>query len=198
MKILEKIPDEELVQRLQFGLQPVADEALLYLHKQVYGMVTRFINRHKGSVEDAEDVFQDGLIALYKLARQGKLAESTRVEAYLFSICKNLWYKQLHKKQETVELPAELSEVSGMEGLQLHSLMSEEWQGAIAKLLAHFGGDCQRVLLGYYYDRLSMAEIAKIMGYANEQVAKNKKSDCMKKIKGLLAEAPGFFEQLKD
>jgi len=44
-------------------------------------------------------------------------------------------------------------------------------------------GDCQRVLKMYYYERLRMSEIARKMGYLNDQVAKNKKSSCLRKLK---------------
>jgi RNA polymerase sigma factor (sigma-70 family) len=198
MKNMGRIPDEMLIQRLQFGDSQEVDAALLYLHKQVYQMVVRFVAKYKGVNSDAEDVFQDGLVALYKLAKLGKLMPSTNVEAYLFSICKNLWFKQLRKKQDTVELSTEVNALPALDELPLYGILSQEKQSAIGQLLLHFGEDCQKVLVAYYYDRLRMVKIAEMMGYANEQVAKNKKADCMKKLKNLLAEAPIFSKNLID
>jgi RNA polymerase sigma factor (sigma-70 family) len=197
MNTMGRIPDELLIQRLHFGESQDVDEALSYLHRQVYSMTSRFVVKYKGTTADAEDIFQDGMVALYKMARLGKLAPDTNVEAYLFSVCKNLWFKQLRKKHDTIELPSDFNAASDLDEVPLFSLLSKERQSAIDKLLQVFGEDCQRVLVGYYYDRLRMGKIAEMMGYANEQVAKNKKADCMKKLRNLVGEAPGFFDNLK-
>lgn len=196
MNAMGRIPDEILIQQLQFGEGQALDDVILYLNKRVYDMTSRFVTRYKGTSHDAEDIFQDGVVALYKLARRGMLAPGTNVEAYLFSICKNLWFKQLRKKQDTVELTPDFNALPELDDLPLHSLLSQERQSAFAKLLAQFGEDCQKVLTGYYYDRLRMTKIAEMMGYANEQVAKNKKADCMKKLKNLLAGFPDFLQNL--
>lgn len=190
-----RIPDEELIQQLQFGEGQEVDKVLTYLHKRVYALACRFIEKHKGTVHDAEDIFQESLVALYKLARNGKLTPDTNVEAYLFTICKNLWFKHLRRQHETVELTAEFQSLPDLDSLPLYSLLSSERQTGILQMLSAIGEDCKRVLLAYYYDRLRMSKIAAQMGYANEQVAKNKKADCMKKLKKLISDSPYFSEK---
>ncbi|MCC6726592.1 MAG: sigma-70 family RNA polymerase sigma factor [Saprospiraceae bacterium] len=192
-----KVPDELILKRLQSGGSLEVDETLAHLHRQVFGMTLKFVNKFKGSDADAEDVFQDAMVALYKMARQGKLVAGTNIEAYLFAICKNLWFKQLRKRHETVDISSELVKMPELDNLPLHSMLEHEQQNAFARLLQRFGEDCQRVLVSYYYDRLRMSKIAEMMGYSNEQVAKNKKADCMKRLKAYLAEAPGLLEVLK-
>jgi RNA polymerase sigma factor (sigma-70 family) len=191
-----RIPDEMLIQYLQQGDSHEVDDTLSYLHRKVYAMTERFVIKYKGTSPDAEDIFQDGMVALYKIARLGKLAPGTNVEAYLFSICKNLWFKQLRKRHETVELSAELNAVPELDGLPLYSLLSDEKQNAFAKLIGLFGADCKTVLVAFYYDKLRMTKIAELLGYANEQVAKNKKAECMKKLKTLLNDSPVLLENL--
>lgn len=193
-----RIPNEIIVKCLQSGESQDVDEMLSYLHRQVYSMASRFIVRYKGSAQDAEDIFQDGLLALYKLARQGKLASHINIEAYLFSICKNLWFRQLHKNRDTIELTTEFNGLTDPEVIPIFTLLSEERKLAVEKLLRHIGEDCQKVLVAYFYDRIRMVKIAEMMGYATEQVAKNKKSECMKKLKNLILEAPIFFRNLKE
>ena len=56
----------------------------------------------------------------------------------------------------------------------------------------HLGEKCRQILSHYYYDKRSMREIAQLMGLANEQVAKNKKSLCLKKLKEMIRENPAF------
>ncbi len=189
--------DEEILHRLQFGESNEVDQALSHLHRKVYQMVVRFVKRYRGESADAEDVFQDGLVALYKLARQGKLPSDVNVDAYLFSICKNLWFKQLNKRKETVDLEKVAFDLP-VEEVQLFSLLSEERQSLIEQLFLHLGEGCKKILTYYYYDRLRMKRIAELMEYANEQVAKNKKSNCMKRLKELLTAHPILKENLRN
>ncbi|HFA48532.1 MAG TPA: sigma-70 family RNA polymerase sigma factor [Bacteroidetes bacterium] len=192
---MKKYADEDIVQRLQSGDNRIVDETLYYLHGQVYAMVVRFVRKYKGTLADAEDNFQDSLIALYKLARQGKLQGNTNVEAYLYAINKNLWFKQLKKRKETLELPDDAHAIPVPE-VALYSLLSEERKAAIEKLLAQLGESCHRLLVYYFYDRLKLKKIAQLMEYASEQVAKNKKSACMRQLKTLLSQHPHYKKNI--
>lgn len=55
----------------------------------------------------------------------------------------------------------------------------------IQSLLHQLGDPCKSLLTMYYFNRFSMAEIAERLDYASADVAKNKKSLCMKKLKAL-------------
>ncbi len=192
----KKIPGSEIIEQLQFGNSQSVDKALIYLHRQVYRTVVSFVKKYKGSDADCEDLFQDGLVALYRLAKDGKLKkDATNVEAYLYTICRNLWYKQLQKRKETVEVDENANSVP-IEELALYSLMEEEKKAAIDQLLSRIGDSCKRLLVYYFYDRLRLKQIAELMDYASEQVAKNKKSECMKKLRTLASELPSIKNKI--
>lgn len=68
---------------------------------------------------------------------------------------------------------------------------SAEWevkQNIARQVVKEMGDPCKTVLNLYYWQRKSMREIAILMNYQNEQVAKNRKSKCMKTLKELLRE----------
>ena len=56
----------------------------------------------------------------------------------------------------------------------------------------HLGPKCREVLSYFYYEKRSMQEIAKLTGLANKQVAKNKKSLCLKLLRKMIGENPAF------
>ena len=194
-KPLKHLSDEQLLDALSSSNAALVDNALSFLHHQTFATVSRFVKRYRGTQADAEDTFQDGLVALYKLAATGKLNPDVNFEAYLFSICKNLWFKQLQKNKEGIKLDKVELDLP-IEEVQLFSILSKERQTIIENLLNHLGEDCKKILTYYYYDRLRMKRIAELMGYANEQVAKNKKSNCMKKMKEILARNPSLKRKL--
>ncbi len=179
-----KPSNSALIKQLQHGSGSALDEVFTYLYRSSYQGVLLFIQKHNGRAEDAEDVFHDGLIALLKLARRGQLPEDLKVEAYLFSICRNLWFKQLQKKKSTIA-PEHLPMSGPLEELPVYRMMKAEEREQIVRLLEKIGADCRQVLLYYYYNRMRMRDIAQLMGYASEQVAKNRKSECMKKLRKL-------------
>lgn len=184
-----RIADEELVQLLQLGNQAEVDNALFYLHGRVYHQVCKMVLNNNGTTPDCEDLFQDGMIALYKLARRGVLKTDTNVEAYLFTICRNLWMKELKKKKETFDLEKIHNTIPVAE-VALYTLLDRDKKDAIDQLLNQTGERCKELLTYYFYDKHRLRKVAELMQYASEQVAKNKKAECMKKLKTLVADNP--------
>ena len=193
---MEKIPDEQIIRKLQSANHQKIDEGLKYLYKRLYQTVVRMVKTNSGGEDDAADVFQDALITLLKLVQRGHLDETTNVEGYLYAICRNLWLKQLKKNQRSVELTDDHKDIPVQE-MQLYTLIKEEHSGLVQKLLKAIGENCFRLLSYYYYDRRRMREIAELMGFSSEQVAKNKKSACMKKLRVLLQDHPHYKDLLK-
>ena len=159
--------------------------------------VARFILLNSGKPEDVDDIFQDGLIALYKLAKKDQIGKVANVEAYLYSICRNLWLRRLQRDKKEVEL-TEVQEAIPTEEVSLSRLLSEERRLALDKLIDQLGDSCRQVLILYYYDRLSMKEIAEQMGFSGDQVAKNKKSNCLKKLREIILNSPHYRSLLKN
>jgi RNA polymerase sigma factor (sigma-70 family) len=190
---MDKIPDEEIIQRLRSVEERQVDDTFVYLHRAMFQRMAKFVGDNSGSPADAKDLFQDALVVLFKMARQEKLPEGVVVEAYLFSICRNLWYKVLNKRKRTSEW-TEAAQMEAEVEPPLTSMLSEERRSIIERLFAKMGEDCKRLLVHYYFDQMALKEIAPLMNYASEQVAKNKKSFCMNKLKALAAAMPGLRE----
>lgn len=191
---MSKTTDVEYLKTLQYGDQINVNKTLSHLHQQLFNQVRRFVRKSKGTSLDAEDVFQDGLLALYKLARRGDLQPSTDIEAYLFTICKNLWIQELRKKRTLIDVE-EKNQLFKTEEVAIFNMMKEEEQQEVRRLMGLLGEGCRKVLVNYYYKRMRMREIAEEMNYSSDQVAKNRKSGCMKKLKELMMNSPVFKNQ---
>lgn len=185
---MSKIPDQTLIQHLQIGDPVVVNKALTYLHRKVYQQVSSFIQKYQGAAQDVEDIFQDALLAIYKLARQERLPPDTNVEAYLFSICKNLWFQQLRKKKAIISIE-DNPVLPPVQEVTLFRLLEKEKKEEIQRLISKIGSNCREVLTYFYFERMRMREIAELMNFSSEQVAKNKKSTCLKKLKILVAKS---------
>ncbi len=194
---MEKYSDQRIKELLQSSQTGENEVAMRYLYERVNEQVGRFILQNRGGPEDVDDIFQDGLIAMYKLAKKGEIDKVVNMEAYLYSVCRNLWLKRLRRDKREVALTEEQEAIPVAE-VSLQSLLSEERQEALQSVLGELGDTCRQILIWYYYDRLSMKEIAERMSYSGDQVAKNKKSNCLKKLRQMILNSPHFRSLLKN
>lgn len=187
--------DEEIIFCLQ-GSSIKHDLALKQLYSQVYPIIKSFIHKNNGTDEDAADIFQDGIIVFYEKVRLNQFQLSSSIGTYLYSVCKHLWLNKLRAQKKITSLNED-SNTYTVDPKSLKVLGSKERNEFLLKLLASLGDDCKKVLVYYYYDRLKMKQIADRMNFANEQVAKNKKSSCLKKLKSIVSGSPLIKDILK-
>ena len=186
-----KMSDREIIENLRSNSAENNESAFVYLYGLLYTKAVAYIRKNSGTEEEARDVFQDALLAFYKLVRQDRLRPDTKAEAYIFSIFRNLWLKKLHKRKREVLLDEEAHDVP-IEGGQLEGLIATEQHALLDQAIESLGPDCQAILIAYYYEQLRMEEIAQLLNFSSAQVAKNKKYNCMKKLKQLVLNSDYF------
>ena len=77
------------------------------------------------------------------------------------------------------------------------TVLKNEESNLVAQMLDQIGKDCKQILLFFYFEKNKMSEIANKMNLANEQVAKNKKSNCMKKLKSFTSKETCLKQKLR-
>ena len=65
------------------------------------------------------------------------------------------------------------------------------------QVIEQLGDSCKQVLLAFYYQELSVKEMLSFLPYENEQVVRNKKYKCLKKLEELLNQDPSLASNLK-
>lgn len=170
------------------------DEAIKTIIKKSGGKVKAYL-KSKGAVEEeAEDCFFEGLSAMVINIRAGKFNKESSLETYLFSICKMIWYKKFKRMVTHQNWADQYDMDETVAGAEI-KMIGEELQKGLALLMGRLKDKCSEVLhlwsLSY-----SMTEIADTLGYANPQVAMNKKNKCLSELKNLLAEKPQLLELL--
>ncbi len=186
---MEELSDEQIIAALQSPQQQLVNKTLKGLYARYYPVIANFVQKNSGSADDAADIFQDAIIVLYRKVRTADFQLSCSILTYLFSICKNLWLYRLRSLKKQVQLNGELDSIP-INDNSLDILLADEHKELVASMMEQLGDGCKKILTFYYFDRLRMKDIALRMGLANEQVAKNKKAGCMKKLKTLISESP--------
>lgn len=141
------------------------------------------------SVLDAEEIYNDAILALYQNVKDGKLKELTcSLQTYINRIGEHKAIDIIRKKHLDLEELPEYETLDYCERTQEYWLadgdtMEEERKNTIYHLIEKLVEPCKRILFSFYYDHCSMEVIAKSMGMANSDVAKTQKNRCMGKVK---------------
>jgi RNA polymerase sigma factor (sigma-70 family) len=166
--------EKELFERICRG----DEQALEFLYKKYYRMMTKLVITNSGTEEEARDVYQDALIVFWQKATSGNLVLTSKISTYIYSICQNLWRKELDRKKR---LSHEEKDTSVAEDLE-----APERERIIQKCIDQLGDTCKKVLMYYYFEEMSMQDIAEKLGFANTDTAKTKKYKCKKKLDDLV------------
>ncbi|MEP2667428.1 MAG: sigma-70 family RNA polymerase sigma factor [Cyclobacteriaceae bacterium] len=166
--------EKEIFERIKNG----DEKALEFIYKKYYRMMTKLVMTNSGTEDEARDVYQDALVVFWQKARSGKLVLTSKISTYVYSICQNLWRKELDRKKRLSHEAKDSSVSIDMD--------SPEREKIMAKCLNQLGETCRKVLMYYYFDEMSMQEIADRLGFANTDTAKTKKYKCKQKLDELV------------
>lgn len=166
--------DQEVIDRIVQG----DERALDFLYTKNYRMMTKLIIKNSGTEEEAKDVFQEALIVFWQKIIKKELTLTSKISTYLYSVCWNLWRKELDRKKRLSNEEVEGSETPNHD--------SKEQIKAIQECVNSLGETCRKVLSYYYFDGLSMKEVAEKLGFANSDTAKTKKYKCKKELDKLV------------
>ncbi|HEV7738004.1 MAG TPA: sigma-70 family RNA polymerase sigma factor [Chlamydiales bacterium] len=169
-----QVDETELFDRICKG----DEKALEFIYKKYYRMMTKLVITNSGTEDEARDVYQDALVVFWQKARSGNLVLTSKISTYVYSICQNLWRKELDRKKRLSNEEKDSAESLDLDG--------PEREKIIAKCMEQLGETCRKVLMYYYFDEMSMQEIADKLGFANTDTAKTKKYKCKQKLDELV------------
>jgi RNA polymerase sigma factor (sigma-70 family) len=176
-------------QLLLKGLANNDSKAIETIYKENFQVILSLIINNNGSSDDARDVFQEAMIALYEKAQSQSFVLTCRIQTYLYSVCRRLWLKRLQQNGRYLYDSDSVSEtVAVEEDLEEHERKNAEF-AIMDRALSSLGEPCKSLLEAYYLQKKDMQEIAKEFRYTNADNAKNQKYKCLMRLKKL------FFAQ---
>ena len=149
------------------------------------------------SYDDIEDLYQQAFLAIYENLQAGRVREDTSWSSYIIQIGLNLATKELRHSGITDSIYESSGDneeghqqISKTVELLLSQLTTEDESiyqnvNALSLLgdeLNHTPEPCNSIIRLFYYDDMSMEEIAVAVNFKNATTAKSKKSQCMKTL----------------
>ena len=182
--------EAELIELLRAGTIE-ENAALKTLYHTHYPAVAGYVLRNNGDSASARDVFQEGMIVLYRNIKERKFNGESSIGTYLYSICRFLWLKSLRKRvlpavgQGRAAIDDAGSETTFETPLSF--LIDDEQRKGLLALFDKLGDACKQMLLLSFYEDLDMREIAARTGFKDEQNARNKKHKCLTALREIVA-----------
>ncbi len=175
------------------------DAAIKFLYREHFELLSRYILNNSGNEQDAEDIFQDVIVAFVNLVQAGKFRGESSIRTFLFSLNKNIWLNELKRKgralarEEKYERQTDHNELTADMALEL-----QQTKEGLMAVIGELGDNCKKILLLFYFENKSMKEILAELPYENEQVVRNKKSKCLKKLEQIISGNTTLHRQLKN
>lgn len=150
------------------------EDLFIGIYQRVFPNVVSFIRKMGGSLDEAQDIFQDALIIYYEknLLLGNKADNETQ---YITGISRHLWFRKYNKDRLFLTMP------------ELWEPPSEKEEAKVSEKLLHFversGKKCLELLTAFYYDKLNMRELAEKFGFSGERSATTQKFKCLEKVR---------------
>ncbi len=142
-----------------------------------------WVKQGGGTPEDAEEVFQDSIIAFDRSIREGRFERKSALKTYFLGIAKRQWLKVLKKSNR--QLPFGMWFEETMEDKMEELLYAKEKKAVLTKVIGMMGERCQ-VLLKLFGLDYSMKEIAEEVSLRDQEAAKKEVYRCRERLKKIL------------
>ena len=166
--------------------------ALTRLYRRAFPGVRQYVQRHGGSDQDAQDVFQDALVVFFEKTVAGTLTLSTEPAAYLAGVSRHLWQRERERRTRHPHAP--LAETD-------YELPDDPEPALPASFVVlayveQLGERCRGLLLAFYYFGRPLAGIAADYGYRSTRSATVQKFKCLERLRNAVRAAlPHHFNQ---
>ncbi len=181
------------------GLRLRSDYIIKYIYQELFPMILFLVTKNNGNEEDAEDIFQDSLLIVFKKIKANELDLSCSFRTYLYSVGRNLWLQKLSKRKQYSREFSDVEAYITMPDYVLKEKNHEEVE-KFRLYQQHFlslSNDCQKVLM-LFLKKVPLKDIAVEMGFKTEKYAKTRKYLCKEELKKRIINDPKCQKFLSD
>ena len=180
--------NEHVDHRYLIALRKGDNLLLKELYSNFSPQVISWVKKNNGSMSDAQDIFQEALIALYNKACDPDFILSYPIGGLIFQICKNKWIDQIRKKTKESEVrilekeryDSEQPSASAIEQIEEEEIRQNKLNVAFEKLSEL----CQK-LLRAVSEGIASKDIAVQLAMNDANTVYRRKNACVERWKNL-------------
>jgi RNA polymerase sigma factor (sigma-70 family) len=139
------------------------------------------------------------MVAFINLVRAGKFRGESSIKTFLYSLNKNIWLNELKRKGRAEAREIKYEKQHDQQDITADIAMEHsQTKSQLMETIESLGENCKKILLLFYFENRSMKEMLTHLPYENEQVVRNKKSKCLKKLEEMVTGNKALYQQLKN
>ena len=119
------------------------------IYSDYFPTIKRYVIENSGSEQDAKDVFQEGIVIIYRKIKEGTFELTSSFKSYIYSVCRFIWIKQLSKNKENAEQQNVYLEYEGVSDISTDEYKKNEQYKLYQNHFKRLGKDCQKLLTLY-------------------------------------------------
>ncbi|MBU1717781.1 MAG: sigma-70 family RNA polymerase sigma factor [Bacteroidetes bacterium] len=176
------------------GIRANNNIVLRDLYSNWYPRLRRFVRRNSGSDEDARDLFQDVILAIYDKLSCADFEVDGHLKGYFFSLYKHMWLKRLRDEVKCVlcSSPEDFHVICPDSDIQIIVERKERYR-LYQKYLQKLDEECKKLLEMFFCNK-SFREIAEQMNFLSEEKARRRKFMCKEHLFKSIENDPKFKE----
>ena len=161
----------------------------IYQNQALKDSIISFVTKNSGQASDATEIFQDAIVRFFKKAMEADFKLSHTPNSYILGIAKNIFYSQLKTKTTILhpEYDVEMDDIEDDDG--------KDFIDIVTQILGYTTDTCRQVLM-YWAQNYKMADIARLMSYKSDMMARKKKHECIQKLSKYLKDNPSITDKI--
>lgn len=160
------------------GLRDRSNDVIRYIYISNYPPIAGWIKKNSGNEDDANDVFQESLLILYRKIEYEGISLECNFKTYIFSICKHLWFQELRRRsKQRIGIVEDAEYICLEEDFKREERIYKIYKNCLNKLET-----ISRKVLLLSSQGKSNSEIRNQLGFTNNQAVADKKKNSKKKL----------------
>lgn len=182
---MDQIPDGRIIR----GILEHQNRVISLVYKECFPMVEKMVINHGGDHDQAKDVFQEGIIIVYRKLLTGELKLTCKFSTYLYAICKKLWMQE--KRKIFTRMKAQSFGLDMVEEPEPNIYKNQRIKKLLHNHFRELSKDCQKLLL-LHFNKTPTEEIQRIMNFKDTHYAIDRKYRCKKSLMNRILNDPNF------
>ncbi|MFZ1750381.1 MAG: sigma-70 family RNA polymerase sigma factor [Saprospiraceae bacterium] len=164
--------------------------ASIYQSKSLQNSIKTFVLKQGGQDFEVEEVFQEAMVRFFRKAIEVEFELETTPEAYIYGIARNVYYSK-----KKMEVPTQEFSTQNEQGFFDDHSDKKDVVNIAKEILQLTTETCRQVLI-FWSQNYNMTQIASLMSYKSEMMARKKKHECLKKLIRFLKENPSITQKI--
>lgn len=178
------------------GIEKRDNSILKEIYEAFLPKVIAFIRKNRGQEDDARDIFNKVIYQLSARLEVDKIEVKSTFEGYIFTACKNLWRRELNKKQHRRVTSDTVKELYYEQKDFSQSVLEQERWELFREMVEQVSDGCKKIL-ALFFQKVSGKDIMDQLGYASETTVRQRVFKCKAQLTKLI-KADGRYLELKN